>query len=44
MAIWLTFNLVDCTAGRLMSLLRILKKPGGGESSLRTNLTLLAEF
>ena len=24
---------MDCTAGRLMSLLRFLKKPGGGESS-----------
>ena len=29
---WLTFNLVDCTAGR-QSLLRFLEKPGGGESS-----------
>ena len=29
---WLTFDLVDCT-GRLMSLLRFLLKPGGGESS-----------
>ena len=32
-ATWLTFNLVDCTAGRQMSLLRFLKKPGGDESS-----------
>ena len=30
---WLTFNLVDCIAGRLMSLLRFLKMPGGGEPS-----------
>ena len=29
---WLTFNLVDCT-GRLMSLLKFLKKPSDGESS-----------
>ena len=25
---------MDCTAGRLMSLLRFLKNPGSGESSL----------
>ena len=30
---WLTFNVVDWTAGRLMSLLRFLKKLGGSESS-----------
>ena len=33
MTTWLTFNLVDCTAGRLTSLLRFFKKPGSGESS-----------
>ena len=31
-AMWLTFNLLDCTAGR-QSLLRFLKKPGGDESN-----------
>ena len=32
---WVTFNLLDCTAGRLMSLLiEVLEKAGGGESSL----------